>query len=160
VIISELVPRLTRWSAVEDATFALLGGWVATTADAETKLLFAEESHHHAWHASLWRNAVPMVAHDGEGLDADMGSYFDELAAEADDLHRLVVCARVLAPIRLGEYHAAIATFSPVSDGPAARAAALVVADQERDRFVAEALLDGRGDDEWAKEVRKRWPAG
>jgi hypothetical protein len=160
VIISELVPRLCRWSAAEVATFALLGGWVTTTSDPETKLLFAEESHHHAWHASLWRQAVPMVAHDDDGLDGDVASYFEELAAEADDLRRLVVCARVLAPIRLGEYHAAIATFSPVSDGPAARAAALVVTDQERDRFVAEALLDGRGDDEWAKEMRKRWPTG
>jgi hypothetical protein len=160
LIISDLITRLTRWSAMEDATFALLGGWVTTTGDAEMKLLFAEQSHHHAWHASLWRAATPMVAHDHDGLDKTVASYFDELAGEADDLRRLVACARVLAPIRLSEYHAAIATFSPVSDGPAARAAALVVADQERDRFVAEALLDGRGDDEWAKEVRKRWPTG
>jgi hypothetical protein len=157
--LDEVAARLTTFAWLEDETFALLGGWVPSTDDIAMKLLFAEQSHHHAWHASLWRQAIPRNTPFDEGVvDPEVMSFVSALGDDADDLRRLLTVARVLAPACLGTYHRLLATVSPASDGPVSRAATLIVADQERDRFTAEAMLDGRDDEAWVKGLLRRWP--
>lgn len=48
--------------------FETTGGWVADTPDPEQQRTFAEGSHRHAWHATLWSArspTIPIVDHDG-----------------------------------------------------------------------------------------------
>lgn len=144
-MLEETVAALRRWAAIEEATFALLGGWVRSTPEPGPKLLFAEQSHHHAWHAELWRERGPVVP--GMAVPAPLG--IDAFFAAAGDLvatpERLVAAFLVLGRRMVAEYRAALGAASAITDGPMARGLFLVLADAERDLAAGEDLLRGDG---------------
>lgn len=131
---------------LEERLFEILGGWVASVAEPEVKLQFAADSHHHAWHASLWRERLPalrelaevgFVSPAGEGEAAFVAA----LASSATTLERLVGVYRVALPRQVMRYSRHRAQASTVTDGPTIRALDLVVADELADWRAGEMLI-------------------
>jgi hypothetical protein len=140
-----------RW--LEDRLFAVAGEWVGAEADAAAKAVFSAHSLRHAWHASVWRDRLPRVAH----LDADaltvpassaVAAVVDELAAAttagADaTLERLTLLAQVLE-VMIAAYRDRAARAHPLADGPTVRWLAFVMADEVAALDEVRALLGKR----------------
>lgn len=131
---------------LEERLFETLGGWVPSVAEPEGKLLLDADSHHHAWHASLWRQLLPalrelvagdLVAPSSPELDAFMAA----LAASPSTIERLVAVYRVLLPRQVVAYQCHRERASSVTDGPTIRALELVLADDLNEWRQGERLL-------------------
>jgi hypothetical protein len=139
--------RIAGYVRLERTRFALLGGWVVSTAELEVKQALERHAHHHAWHASLWEQHLPRRSgyeapaggHGGGDLDACLAS----LAAEElpDTVERLAGAYRVVAARAVATYAEHLSTTSVVSDPAVARTCRLVLADQLDDWREGEALL-------------------
>jgi hypothetical protein len=108
----------------------------------------AAQAHHHAWHAGLWADRLPRVAHlDHDELTAPPGpgaaAVVDALAAAEGTVARLAGLGRVVLPRLTAALDAHLERASPVADRGLARTARLVVADVEADRREVERLLQG-----------------
>lgn len=134
---------------VEQRCFEMLGGWVRSTPEPEAKLLFARQSHHHAWHAELFERLLP----EANGFAADdliappnaaWAAVLDRLAALAATADRLAAVYRLLVPAKLAAYERWHAGADPVRDGPLRRWLGFVVADERADLGEGRALLDRR----------------
>ena len=131
---------------LEERLFETLGGWVPDVAEAKVKVHLAACSHHHAWHAALWRERLPelreMVA---EGFVAPPGAresaFVDALAAASTTVEKLVGVYRVALPRQFGVYTRHRAEASAITDGPTIRALDLVLADQVADWCAGEVLI-------------------
>ncbi|MDQ1427511.1 MAG: hypothetical protein QOK39_987 [Acidimicrobiaceae bacterium] len=131
---------------LEERLFETLGGWVPDVAEAEVKVHLAAGSHHHAWHALLWRERLPelreMVA---EGFVVPPGAresaFVDALAAAYTTVEKLVGVYRVALPRQVGIYTRHREEASPITDGPTIRALDLVLADQVADWRAGELLI-------------------
>jgi hypothetical protein len=148
--LAEAARVATTAARLEEATFALLGGWVPTVPEPAARALLAEQSLHHAWHASLWRDRVPVAAGlvpaEGDGAPAaldDLLAITGSVAAAGLEgtVERLAAAHLVLADPRLAAYRALLDGASAASDGPVVRALELILADQERDRRAGAGLL-------------------
>lgn len=126
---------------------------------ARFRLACLAHARHHAWHADLWRQRLPLVP--GLGADvvvvapnAEVVALFDELdraAAEptedaestegAGPLVAAVGVFRVILPWLADTHQAHLASARRVSDGPVLRALELVVADHAQHRRQGAALL-------------------
>jgi len=130
---------------LDERLFEILGGWVATTAEPEVKLLVAAQSAHHGWHAGLWAERLPSL-HDVDpaswvapapGVEAAV----DRIATADGTIERLVGVHRVVLP-RLAAAHAEhLDACSPVADGPTIRTLRLVLQDEWEDQRAGEHLL-------------------
>lgn len=140
-----------RW--VEDRLFATVGEWVAVEDDPAAKSLFSAHSLRHAWHASIWRDRIPRVAHlDPDALTVPAGpgvaARMDELAAAAASgadgtLERLTLVTGVLSDL-VAEYRDRIARAHPLADGPTVRWLRFVVADEVSVLEELAAVAEGR----------------
>ncbi|MGH9125941.1 MAG: hypothetical protein ACRDZ8_14620 [Acidimicrobiales bacterium] len=131
---------------LEERLFEIVGGWVPSVPEPAVKLRFEADSHHHAWHASLWRERLPalrevepdaFVAPATPPLEQALSS----VAQSATTVERLVSVYRVLAPRLAVGYQRHQERASAVADGPTIRALDLVLADERRDWQEGEALV-------------------
>ncbi len=140
-----------RW--LEDRLFSVTGGWVAVEGDPVAKALFSAHSLRHAWHASVWRDRIPRVAHlDPDALTVPAGpevaGLVDDLAAATatgpdGTLERLTLL-RVLLQGLVADYRARIARAHPLADGPTVRWLGFVLADEVAAHEELKALPRGR----------------
>jgi hypothetical protein len=136
-----------RW--IEQRLFEILGRWSAAVAVPGAKALLGAQSHHHAWHAELWRGCLPTLAH----LEPDavtgppspaIAAFFDEVddrAGAHDAVGKLVGVYRVAVPRLLAAYVARRARATSVADAPVIRALELIGADLRRDGEDGERLV-------------------
>jgi hypothetical protein len=128
---------------IERRLFEVLGGWVASEAVAEARLLFDLYSRQHAWHSELWTERLPVL----DGLDPATlmlppsvevdrllvlfsGGAPGEAPAAGGTLLRLVGLARVVLPRLIAGYGLHLRRAAPVADGPVVRSLRLVVRDE------------------------------
>ncbi len=131
---------------LEERLFELLGAWVPSTPEPDVKLHLAVASHHHAWHASLWRDRLPELREiDGESFVTPPGPGLEALVAlapsAATSTERLVGLYRVLLPHQMAAYRGHLERASAITDGPTIRALTLVLADNREDRAEGERLV-------------------
>jgi len=136
VLIRDTVRRLARRRWAERRLFEVLGGWSLDCPEPDVARHLAAQAHHHAWHASLWDERLPLL-HDGDPADVvppgELVALYDGMAAPRDTLERLVGLARVVLPALLAGYDADRAAATPVADAPVLRALGLVITDVEND---------------------------
>ena len=144
MLIRETARRLARHRYVERRLFEVVGAWATDADEAEVVALLTAQAHHHAWHASLWEERLP-VLHDqpSEELVPPVGlvTLLDAVAAPAELLERLVGLVRVVLPELLAGYQADVDAAVPVADGPMVRALRLVIDDEQQDWRAAASLL-------------------
>ncbi|MCU1375776.1 MAG: hypothetical protein JWO68_3062 [Actinomycetia bacterium] len=144
MLIRDAARFLAHHAWVERRLFEVVGGWSADTTDGDVARVLAAQSHHHAWHASLFEERVPLL-HDLDASELEVPvalvTFVDAVAASGDDVERLVALARLVVPELLSRYQALLDTASPVADAPVARALRLVVTDEQEDWRAALALL-------------------
>lgn len=143
-----------RW--IEMRLFEALGRWVATVPEVEAKLLLGAHSFHHAWHADLWLERIPVLRDvDPEALTVPPN---DELVAFVDALiepqapeltiEKLAGVYRVLVPAKVAAYRFHLANTSPITDAPTIRALGHILQDELADWQDGEALLQALVTDE------------
>ena len=140
-----------RW--VEVRLFEILGGWVASTAEVDAKLLFDRHSQHHAWRADQWWDRLPLLAEvDRDALvlapSAAVADAVEALAAVADArsevagaVARLAGVYRVALPRLAGAYQRHRSQANPASDSAAIRTLDLLLPDVAADWREGEILL-------------------
>jgi hypothetical protein len=132
----------------------VLGAWVAVEPDPEVKPVLAAHSLRHAWHAEVWRDRLPRVAHlDADALTGPAGQGAVEVAAALEatagadqTVERLAGVARVLLPRLVAAYRARLQAAHPLADGPTVRWLGLVVADEAAGLAEVDRLLQARLD--------------
>lgn len=142
--------RIARARALEERCFEVLGGWVTSTTDAEAKLLFARQSHHHAWHAELFGRVLPDAngfEPDPTGPDPAVGAFLDLLAATSGVVDRLAGVYDLWVPRKVATYERWLDETDPVREAPLARWLGFVVADERTDLAEGRALLARRAPD-------------
>jgi hypothetical protein len=131
---------------IEERLFEILGAWVPSVPEPEVKLRLAADSHHHAWHASLWRARLPelrefepeqFVAPPGRSVEA----FVIGLQSSPTTVEKLAGAYRVLLPRLVAAYQRHLARASAVTDGPTIRALGLVLADDLADWRDGELLI-------------------
>lgn len=144
MLIRDTVRVLARHRWVERRLFETLGAWSLDCPDPAIARLFAVQAHHHAWHAAMWDERVPLL-HDGDPADiappTELVGFHDAVAEPAATLERLVGLVRVVLPRLLADYEAHRAAAVPVCDGPVMRALGLAVTDVEDDWRAATPFL-------------------
>jgi len=144
VLIRDTARQLARDAWIERRLFEILGAWSADCPEPDAARLLAEQSHHHAWHASLLEERQP-VLHD-LGADelappASLVALLDAVAAPTRTIERLTGLVRVVVPELLAGYEERLAVANPVADAPVARVLRLVVADEQEDWRAAVGVL-------------------
>jgi len=152
-----------RW--VEGRLFEILGGWVASTAEVDAKLLFDRHSQHHAWRADQWWDRLPLLADvDRDALVvapsaavADAVDALAEVAAARSEVAgavtRLAGVYRVALPRLARAYQRHRSQSSPASDGATIRTLDLLLPDVAADWREGEFLLQKLLVDEAAVET-------
>lgn len=135
---------------VERRLFEILGGFVAAETVPAAVLFFDARAQHHAWHAGLLAEQLPLlpgIGHDTLTVapNAGVASALDGLAGATGALGRLAGLARVVLPRLLQGYRAHLDRTAPVADAPLSRVLDLVVHDEAGDLREAEALLERLG---------------
>jgi hypothetical protein len=136
---------LGGYAWLEARLFEILGAWVHDVPEPEVKIQLAADSHHHAWHAALWRERLPVSqGTDGEHLVAPAGPWAAFVTAfqrSTTTVERLVALYRVVLPRQVANYQDHLDTASSITDGPTIRALELVLADDLADWRRGERLL-------------------
>ncbi len=141
-----------RW--LEDRLFSVVGEWVAVEDDPAAKALFSAHSLRHAWHASVWKDRFPRVAHlDVEALTVPAGplvsAAVDDLVAanregEEATVERLSLLAQLLS-VLVAAYRDRLDVAHPLADGPTVRWLGFVLADEVAALDEVRTVLSGRG---------------
>jgi hypothetical protein len=137
-----------RW--IEQRCFELLGGWVTSTPEPDVKIVFARQSHHHAWHAELFEKVLPLAnGFTADGLvtapSTEWSRFIDDLAAVPGTGDRLVGAYELLIPATLGEYEQWLDIADRVRDAPLRRWLGFVIADERADLAEGRAVLAASG---------------
>lgn len=143
MLIHDVAHRLDDHVRTERCLFEVVGQWSLAEPDPAGARLLAAVSHHHAWRAAQLEPLIP-VLHDRDQptpTEPPVVPPGAEAAAGATTGHVAAV-ARLLDD-RLTAYRADLAAMSPVADAATARMLDVVLADTERDRQAALALLGG-----------------
>ena len=136
--LEESARRLGHYAWTEARLFELIGGWVATVPEIDVKLRIAPHSHHHAWHADLWRGCLPklreMAADDlirpaGPDVDAFVAALAEPQAPELT-IEKLVGAYRVAVPHLVAAYTHHQGRTSAVADAPTIRTLGIVLRDE------------------------------
>lgn len=136
---------LGGYAWLEGRLFEILGAWVHDVPEPEVKIRLAADSYHHAWHAALWRERLPVSqGTDGERLVAPAGPWAAFVTAfqqSPTTVERLAALYRVVLPRQVASYQDHLDTASSITDGPTIRALELVLADDLADWRRGERLL-------------------
>lgn len=139
-----------QWAWTERRVFECFGAWAGTTPDPAAAVCFGEMSRRHGWHAELWVDRLPELASvDAESLvmppGADTAVLFDAVAddgaGEPSAVRRLSAAYRVLLPLLVTQYRAALATVSAVAEPSLGRWLDLVLRDDLEEWSRGQALL-------------------
>jgi hypothetical protein len=132
----------------EERLFETLGAWVPVVPEAEVKLRLAADSHHHAWHASLWRERLPELREmQGQQFVVapaerpGSAAFVAAVGAAPTTIEKLVGVYRVALPRQVATYQRHLDRASAVADGPTIRALELVLADELADWRRGELLI-------------------
>ncbi|HYX44839.1 MAG TPA: hypothetical protein VE760_07335 [Acidimicrobiales bacterium] len=126
-----------RW--LEDRLFSVTGEWVAVEDDPAAKAVFSAHSLRHAWHASVWSDRIPRVAHlEPDALTApagpDVSAFVNGLAAAtrkgADGTRERMTLLGALLRGLVADYRERVARAHPLADGPTVRWLGFVLADE------------------------------
>jgi hypothetical protein len=125
-----------RWAEIR--LFEVLGGWVASTPEADIKLIFDRHSHHHAWRAAQWWDRLPVLAGvDREDLTKPPNPPTEQAYAGLSELEstpaRLAAAYRFALPRLAAAYRNYQDAANPASDGSGLRTVRLVGSDLETD---------------------------
>jgi hypothetical protein len=137
-----------RW--LEMRVFEIVGGWVSTVPEVDVKLALATQGYHHAWHAELWEDRLPVLAGiNTDELTAPASEGWERLIAilaepETPTIERLAGLYRVVLPHKISAYRAQRAATDVLAEGATTRALDLVLADEIADWQEGEALLQSR----------------
>ncbi len=135
---------------MERRLFEILGGWVATVADADAKLMLDRHSQHHAWRAAQWWDRLPVLADvDRDALVRPPSSGWEaalkELESFTSPVARLAGAYRGAFPRVASAYRAHRQEVSPLADAAVVRTLDHVGRDFSEDwgegEAVTEALL-------------------
>ena len=123
---------------------------MTTTPEPEVKIVFARQSHHHAWHAELFDKVLPLAnGFTVDGLvtapNAEWSALVDDVAALSSTGDRLVGAYEVLMPATLAEYEQWLRIADPVRDAPLRRWLGFVIADVAADLVEGRAALAASG---------------
>jgi len=120
--ITDAAQRIGALAWCEQQLFEIVGGWVVTTPEPDTKLLFARASRHHGDHALALVGVLPDTRdHDPDSLVAPGDDDLTRLLHGVDSTDtRLRALAEVL-PAQVAALEAFAAAASAVRDGPAMR---------------------------------------
>lgn len=136
---------MARYAWLESRRFELLGAWVPSVAELDVKALLATQSHHHAWHASLWERHLPHRSGHQPGagsVEHPLAPVIAAVAGAEAILERLVGAYRVLAAAAVAAYTRELECSHNVSGAAVARTCRLILADQVDDRAQGEAALE------------------
>jgi hypothetical protein len=151
--IEESGRRIGQRAWVEARLFETLGAWSAAVADPRARARLAAQSHHHAWHAELWRDLLPALPHlpatdlvapsegDSEMIAGLAALDADEDGTVPDDAVRLAAVYEQAMPRLRADYEDHLAHATPVTDGPTIRALRLIISDLTEDTEAGVALL-------------------
>ncbi len=146
--IDEVDRLVARYVWLERRRFEVLGSWVTSVPEPEVAALFATQSHHHAWHASLWARHLPLRSGYRAPAEAPAGAalstFLDTVAGaagQADSVLRLVGAFRVLGRQAVASYSVQLDRATTVSEAAFARTCRLVLADQRSDGIEGEQAL-------------------
>jgi hypothetical protein len=163
--LEETARRLGAYRWVELRMFELMGGWVTTTPELEVKLALATQGSHHAWHAELWLERLPVTAElSVEQLTVPAtAAVSDLLAAVADvgspglTIGRLVGVYRVIVPRIIAAYSFHLDHTSMVADAPVIRTLRFALNDELEDWRAGEMLVQSLiGSEEDARRAAAR----
>jgi hypothetical protein len=126
--------------------FEILGGWAPAFTDPRLEAALDRHAAHHAWRADQLWDRLPVLAQvDRAALvgapDGPVAAMAGVLARLDDPVGRLAGAYRVAQPRLASAYRGWLGGANPVSDGPAMRTVAMVLADLEADRAEGEDLL-------------------
>ncbi len=146
--IDEVDRLVARYVWLERRRFEILGSWVTSVPEPEIAALLATQARHHAWHASLWVQHLPLRSGyeppseppAGQALSAFLDTVAD-IASQPDSVARLVSAFRVLGPQAVVSYSVQLGRTTTVSDAAFARTCRLVLADQTTDGLEGEQAL-------------------
>ena len=133
--LDESARRIGHFRWLETRMFEILGGWAATTPEADVKLLLARQSAHHGWHTELLEECLPSTKdHDPGRLTAapspGFAGFLDSLAAETSTVERLAGLFQVLVPEQIATYERHLESTGPVADAANRRLLRFVVTDE------------------------------
>lgn len=138
--IHEVDRLVARYVWLERRRFEVLGSWVVSVPEPEVAALLATQSHHHAWHASLWERHLPRrsgyEASEDPPVSGALSVFLDAVAGPSGPtatVARLSGAFLVLGPQAVASYSAQLSRATTVSDGAFARTCRLVLADQRAD---------------------------
>jgi hypothetical protein len=147
--LAESARRFGNYAWIERCLFETLGRWIATVPQLAVKLHLGAHCAHHAWHAALWQQRLPVLP--DHAPDRMIAPPNDELVAFVDALsapeggertiEKLVGVYRVLLPHMVAAYSLHLAHTSRHTDAPTVRALTLVLRDEDEDLQGGEALI-------------------
>ena len=120
---------------IEQALFQVLGRAATSIAETSLRPMLADHANQHVWHADLWSERQPAVAHllaDDLTTPATPGlaTLVDRLAASTDALDVLVGVYRVVLPRLVTAYARVFESSDAAVDAPTVRVLTLVLADE------------------------------
>lgn len=147
--LEETARRLGCYRWIEMRTFEILGSWVAEVPEAEAKVMLAGHAPQHGWHAGVWLDRLPALAHlDAASLtrpaNEAVAAFVEALAGAGGPdrtLEKLTGVYRVLVPYKIAAYAHHLAHASPVADAPLARWLRFVLDDEATGRHRGEAVI-------------------
>jgi hypothetical protein len=145
--VEETARLLGAYAWAEGRLFEVLGALAADEGWPQATVLLDAHSQHHAWHASLFAERLPLLpGADPRRLTAAptaaLAGSLDALASLRGTAPRLAVLARGLLPRLVAGYRLHLSRCRPPADGPVVRALRLVVRDEVEAQLEAEALLE------------------
>ncbi|HUY63784.1 MAG TPA: hypothetical protein VMV14_04635 [Acidimicrobiales bacterium] len=148
------------WS--ERRLFEALGAWAADEVSAAAAVLFDAQSQQHAWHAALFEERLPLLAHLPAGdviapPSPEVGRAMDGLGAMAGTLVRLATMARLVLPRLVAGYRAHLLATAAITDAPVVRALRLVLRDEVEAWVEAESLVQALAGAERGASLAAAW---
>lgn len=141
------VDRIAAYCRIEQALFALLGGWASSFDDPDAKVAALELADHAAWRARRWYELLPTAP---PGPDSFLSPTPREstifatarTAGGSSDAARMCVVILELLPVLLDGMREHLDAAPEVSQGPVRRILDIAITDVERDGALGLGVLE------------------